>query len=239
MVADFTFMGENSSNPLVTKIDSFLMNVYRSLPFTYLGILRKSFGDYFNISDKVTLLDLGCGDGTIIERLKPPKNVKITGVDIFEPYLALAKRKKIYRRLVKADLRKFTTKKKFDIILASHVLEHFKKAEGGNFLKKIEEMANKRVIVATPIGNLPQDEYDENPHQLHRSSWSVSEMKDLGYKVESQGLKLLWGNQNIVAKLGIFSYIFFLISAISSPLLRLLPNLGTYMICYKDIQKLK
>ena len=237
MVSRMDRMGEEGTNLLVTKIDNILMSFYKKLPFTYLGILRKSFGKYLHTSDQITLLDLGCGDGTMLERLELPGNFVITGVDIFEPYLKIAKRKGIYKRLIKRDARLFNSRNKFDIVLASHVLEHLTKTQGIKFIKKLENLACKSVIIATPIGDLPQDEYDSNPNQIHQSEWSVLEFKDMGYKINSQGLKLLWGNQNIVKEYGIFSYVFFLISTLSQPLLRIFPNLGTYMICYKEIAR--
>ena len=41
---------------------------------------------------------------------------------------------------------------------------------------------------------IPQDEYDGNPWQIHKSGWEVAEMQEYGYRVIGlSGLKSVWG----------------------------------------------
>lgn len=237
MVKKMHYMGEDESNRPMRRIDSFLVGVYRQVPFTYIWLFKRSFDKFLESKRKISVLDIGCGDGFAMGRLNLPRNFEITGLDIFEPYLKIAKGKKIYKRLIKMDARKIGIDKKYDIVLASHVLEHLDHAEGERFIKKLEKIANKRVIIAAPIGYFPQGEYDNNSYQLHKSQWRVDDLKKLGYSISSQGLRILWGNENIVKKYGIFSYFLFLLSLVSTPLLLVKPELGTYMICRKDVKK--
>lgn len=56
----------------------------------------------------------------------------------------------------------------------------------------MERIAKEKVIIYTPNGFLPQKEYDLNIFQLHKSGWSVDELKKLGYRVKGiNGLKFL------------------------------------------------
>lgn len=231
------YMGKDGSSDIMRKIDKSLLWIYKLLPFTYLGIYRKNFDDIKKESGKITVLDLGCGDGLATKSLGFTKSFKITGVDIFEPYLKLAREKGIYKKLIKKDVRTINLNQKYDMVIANHILEHLDKPDGKKFIERIEKIAKKRIIIACPIGNLPQGEYDENPFQLHKSRWTVKEMKKMGYRVQSQGLKILWGNENVVAKYGILSYSLFVLSAILSPVLYFFPERGTYMICIKDVKK--
>ncbi len=237
MVKKMEYMGEENSSYVMRKIDNYFIGFYRMLPFTYLGTLRGAFRELEKQKERVTVLDLGCGDGTATQNLAFPKNFQVTGVDIFRPYLKLARKKKIYKKLINADVARFSSKTKYDIVMALHILEHFDKKAGVKLLMKMEKLAKKRVVVVMPVGFLPQSEYDKNPHQLHKSSWMPKEMVKRGYKVRAQGLKILWGNENIVSRYGLFSYFFFLLSALSTPLMRLNPRLGTYMICEKEMEK--
>jgi len=227
-------MGEDKSNRLMRKIDFFMARVYQRIPFTYIWLFRRNFIDFINSEEKISVLDAGCGDGSAMQSLGLSKNIEITGLDVYEPYLKLAKKKKLYKELIKMDVRKLRPQKKYDIVVASHILEHLSRKEGGEFIKRLEKMANKRVVIASPVGYFPQDEYDENIYQIHKSHWTVEDMIDLGYSVSSQGLRILWGNENIVKKYGMLSYFLFLISIICTPLLLFKPELGTYMICRKD-----
>lgn len=234
---EIEYMGQKGNSSLMRRIDSILMPLYRVLPFTYWGIYFRNFKDLASEKNKITLLDLGCGDGSAMAYLNLPKNFEITGVDIFKPYLDLAKKKRIYKRLIHKDVRKISLRKKYDIVVLNHILEHMTKKEGRNLLEKIEKIAKKRIILALPVGDLPQDEYDSNPYQKHKSAWSVEEMKNLGYEVKAQGLKMLFGDNNVVAKYGVFSYFLFILSLILTPILLFKPELGIYMICRKDVDR--
>lgn len=234
MVKKISYMGEENASLWMRKIDGHLLGLYRILPFTYLGLFRSAFGDLLSSRGKITMLDLGCGDGSATQSLNLPDNFEITGVDIFKPYLDLAKDKGIYKKLIRTDVRSFNPRGKFDILVAAHILEHFDKSEGRKFLKKAESLAKKKVIIIIPIGEHPQETYDDNRHQEHKSSWQVIEMRDLGYSVRAHGLRALWGSENVVFKYRLFSYILFLISDLLFPLLFLKPEWGTYMICVKN-----
>lgn len=47
----------------------------------------------------------------------------------------------------------------------------------------MESLTTKRVVVFTPNGFLPQGVWDNNPHQVHRSGWTVDEMRRRGYSI--------------------------------------------------------
>lgn len=233
------YMGESDANKTMLKIDSSLMGIYRILPFTYFGMLRRAFGDFLKAKRKIAVLDLGCGDGSATQNLALPKNFEIVGVDVFQPYLRIARMRGIYKRLIKHDVANYKPKRKYDIVISLHVLEHFSKSKGEKYLEQIEVIAKKRIIVASPIGDFPQQEYDDNPHQVHRSSWFPNEMKQKGFRIYAQGLRFLWGNENVVVKYGVLSYFLFLVSILLSPLLWFRPDLGTYMICVKEVARVR
>ncbi len=236
-IKKLAYMGESGANKTMLKIDHLLMGLYKIVPITYFGMFYRPFSEFVGYKHKVTVLDLACGDGSATMNLGLPANFEIDGVDIFQPYLDIARRRKIYRKLTKGNVAKYNPGRKYDIVMALHVLEHFDKEDGMKFLKKIEKFARKKVVIAAPIGEFPQSEYDDNPYQVHKSSWMPEEIGRMGYNVSAQGLRLLWGNENIVSKYGLFSYFLFFISALAVPFLRLNPDLGTYMICDKDVRR--
>jgi hypothetical protein len=61
-------------------------------------------------------------------------------------------------------------------------LEHLSKEAGLRLLEKAEGWARRKVIVLTPNGFLPQGSLSENPFEVHRSGWNVSELKARGYR---------------------------------------------------------
>jgi len=230
------FIGDSRINARMRAIDSKFMSLYRNLPFTYFWLYRRAFGNLLSGSKTVTMLDLGCGDGTATNRLNLPSGFEITGVDIFKKYLEIAKTLRIYQKLNHSDIKKYNPRSKFDVVVASHVLEHLNKKDGLKFIRKLENIAQNRVIIATPIGQFPQEDIDKNKYQIHKSTWDVEEMKNLGYKVYAQGFRSLWGESNVIKEYGVLSYFFFLLSYLLSPLLVLRPEWGTYMICVKCLE---
>jgi ubiquinone/menaquinone biosynthesis C-methylase UbiE len=128
-----------------------------------------------------TALDLGCGPNSLLEGMALRYTV---GVDIFEPYLEECRRKKIHSNYIRADIREIDFKDgSFDAVLMLEVLEHCTKEEGQRLLYRCYRWARKKVIITTPNGYLPQDEYDNNPFQEHISGWSVEELQSLGFRV--------------------------------------------------------
>lgn len=203
------------------------------LPLTYWGILRSMVGNDFK-----TILDVGCGNGDPMAIINSEGKFDATGVDIYEPYLRKCKSRKIYKKLIKTDVRDLPFQNgEFDVVVSFHVLEHLTKKEGKLMLKKMESIAKKRVVIALPHGHLPQEEFDGNTHQEHISEWYPKELKKMGYKVVGQGLLAIYGNVNVVEKFGFFSNVIFALSLLSQPLLLFKPEMARYLICRKNLNE--
>ena len=80
-----------------------------------------------------SVLDMGCGSDSPIQNC----NVKFSlGVELFDPYLAESKKKKIHTEYLKADIKSVEFKpKSFDCVMCLEVLEH---------MTKDEEMGSKK-----------------------------------------------------------------------------------------------
>ena len=146
-----------------------------------------------------TVLDLGCGYNSPLQHCNYSYSV---GVEKFKPYLEESERKNIHNKYINADIIEVEFKpKSFDIVLCSEVLEHLTKENGIKLIKKMGVWARKKVIITTPNGFLPQEDFDNNVlHfdnnvlQNHISGWDYSELKELGFKLYGKhGWKKLKG----------------------------------------------
>lgn len=201
-------------------------------PLTYMGIMRNMVGTNFD-----TILDVGCGTGTPMELIKLDNpNAKATGVDIYKPYIDEAESKEIYDKIIQTEVTNLPFKEKeFDVVVCFHVIEHLEKDKGLELLTNLEKLAKKRVIVAMPVGDFPQDEYDGNEYQVHRSAWYPQDLKSRGYKVVGQGLKAIYRTDNLVLKYGIWTNVIFAVGMLFQPVLFFKPELGTFMLARKDL----
>jgi len=159
------------------------------IPFGSLWLLQREI----HYSDN--LLDLGCGPSSPIRFIKHSYSV---GVDIYEPYLRSSIRAGIHDAYVKADLRQIDKAKfppaSFDVVLAYDVIEHLTKDEGHTLVDKCKYWAKKKVMISTPNSYWPGSIRNVE-FQRHKSGWSVTELRNLGFDVYGTGtLYETWEN---------------------------------------------
>jgi len=110
--------------------------------------------DFLDSEDSNTIIELGCGAGNIMEKVKFAK--EIWGVDLSIFLLDLAQKKKYQRpvKFIKANIENLPdeiTKLKFDKIYCSEVLEHVKNPN--KVLGEIEKITKSNSIIVISIPN--------------------------------------------------------------------------------------
>lgn len=213
----------------------------RRIPFTYPWILKTAIGN------ATTVLDIGCGTGELMKMLAKDQGWYVIGVDAYGPSLKKARQTRVYKKLYKANISKLSkeiTKKKYDVVFCSQVVEHLAKKDALALLKQMEKMARKRVVVSTTVGfmhflplqEIHGHEHDNNPYQKHQSSWSQKEFKKLGFVCRGQGLFLIYGEGFLAHTLPkVIHPILYAISLLFSPVVYFFPSFATYQINYKSI----
>lgn len=172
----------------------------KSIPFTFDWMVKELIGN------PKTVLDLGCGRGELMSLLKKD-GWKITGVDIFQKALNVAKKTGVYNQLIKGDVVKIckklvSQKKKFDLVFASGIIEHLSRDEGMELLKLVEKLSKKRIYFNNPrdFMHQPEEYYLGNPHQEHKSGWSINDFSSRGYKVYGVGFYPVWSESGWARK---------------------------------------
>lgn len=211
-----------------------MRNILIKIPFTSVWIIRR------HLSNAKTVLDVGCGDGSLMGKLNHDKKYNIVGVDLYKPYLDKAKDLGVYKKLVSSDLRKLKFKNKsFDIVLASQVVEHLTKKEASELIVKLEKIAKHKVIITTPNGYVKYDPFeviDDNKLQKHKCGWDISEMRRLGYRVYGQGSKFIYLSEvGLLYRFRNLKYILAIISYILSPLNYFLPDRSFCIVAVKKV----
>jgi predicted TPR repeat methyltransferase len=99
------------------------MHLLNALDYKVPQLLQKTLSSFLSKSQKLDILDLGCGTGLCGEQFKLYAN-SLTGVDLSPNMLAVAAQKHIYNTLKSCDLTEFLTDKikQYDLILAGDVL---------------------------------------------------------------------------------------------------------------------
>ncbi len=179
-----------------------------------------------------TILELGCGNGSILFQVGLFKNHQITGIDIFKPYVDAMK--PYYTKCICANISHIEITEVFDAVVCMDVIEHLPKQEGIDLLRKMERWA-KFIVVTTPNGFWHQDITDGNIHQAHLSGWTANELRERGYIVRGlSGWKLLRTNS---AQLRFKRpYLFWaLVSLLTIPVCYWLPRWSWHLLATKEV----
>jgi len=191
-----------------------------------------------------TFLDLACGQGKPMQMIKRRMKVKkAVGVDLFEPYIKEAREMKIHDEYVLKDIRKIKyPKNSFDVVIASHVLEHMTKKEAMKVLKNMESIAAKQVIIATPIGEMYHHAVDGNELQLHKCHFYPEDFEKLGYKTVKYGWSWLLGEGGLVHRTrnDLVRKILYTFNILMTPFYYIFQDINDYtFVAYKNLDEEK
>lgn len=116
---------------------------------------------------------------------------KITLLEAYPPNLELYVDKYI---CINADITKFETEDKWDVVMWWHGPEHISKEELKPTLQKLESMAKKLVILGCPWGKYKQGVVGGNIYEIHRNYIYPKNLIELGYSIETIGKPDYFGN---------------------------------------------
>ena len=137
-----------------------------------------------------TGLDVGCGAGSPLTALRGP-GFRSTGIDLSPESVSQAKCLAMHDECLLGDVRTFHFQTGFDVVVLSHVIEHFERDEGLQVLRRAEELAARLVYVETPYGFLEQHELYSSVFQRHLSGWFPADFEGRGYTVFGSGSRRL------------------------------------------------
>jgi len=191
-----------------------------------------------------TILDLACGEGKPMLMIKAWMQIDYAvGVDLFEPYIHYAKQRGIHDKYIKQDIRKVQfPSRSFDIVLASHVIEHMPKKDAWQLIENMEQIAKKQVVIATPVGELYQPKVKGNHLEEHQSSFLPGEFEKRGYKIIRYGWRWLLdehssGLMHRISNPWLKKF-FYLFNIMLTPIYYIFQNTCDYsFIAYKTITK--
>lgn len=149
------------------------------------------------------VLDLGCGYGKWGTLLRTcwfdtahhrasgaMAPALVAGIDRHKPNLQRLRGRDEYALLAQGDAFRLPfADKSFDTVLAVELIEHLTEAEGEQLLCEASRVAKKSVILSTPQYPGKRDGGD-NPHEWHRSIWTVGKLRARGFIVHGVGCQV-------------------------------------------------
>jgi hypothetical protein len=137
-----------------------------------------------------TGLDIGCGEGSPLSSLRS-SHFTSTGIDIDAKSIEHARLRGLHDEYILGDFMTMELEHAFDVVVLSHVIEHFDRDTGWRVLQRIEQINRHLIYIETPNGFLEQTDYDGNSFMRHLSGWFPHDFQSRGYTVYGSGPKWL------------------------------------------------
>lgn len=126
------------------------------------------------IPKKATVLDFGCGTGIPIDMYLVEKKLKVTGIDISQKHIALAKRNVPQGTFIKADFSKITVaRQKFDAIISVYAIFHIPRAEHKALFLKMRKLLKKNGVLLITLGTSGSEYGEEENWAGAKMVWST------------------------------------------------------------------
>ena len=214
------------------NLDELELKLEGYVPFTPVNIVSRHLN-----KDARDILDLGCGKGDPMLFLNKERKYYVMGAEIFPEYIKICEKKMSHDVVIEYDLKELEHfAMKFDVVLGLRILEHFTKEDGIKILDNMERIANKQVIITTPIEQFRQSAYDDNKFQEHKYIWSPEELKARGYRIYLNGIKgFQFDSATITKRQKIVSYFGHVLWSISGFIVFFIPSMAANMVAVKDL----
>src|ERR1700761_5946751 len=123
-------------------------------------------------SGPLAVVDVGPGVGTYAKLLAGPDVRRITGIEVWEPYVRTYRLHEYYDEIIIGDVREVPIPPA-DVVILGDVAEHMTAGEAQDVWRRCAEAAARAVYLSIPIVHYPQQSIEDNPYEVHvEEDWS-------------------------------------------------------------------
>ncbi len=112
------------------------------------------------------IVDVGPGVGTYAKLLHGPAVARITGIEVYAPYVETYRLREYYDEIVLGDVREVPIPP-CDVVVLGDVVEHMSEADALAVWDEAATAARRAVYLSIPIVHYPQGEIEGNHHEVH------------------------------------------------------------------------
>lgn len=136
------------------------------------------------------VLDLGCGPGVPFDKYLVDNELEVTGIDISEKHVQLAKKHVPQATFIQGDFSKLELEEHYDGILSLYALFHLPREEHADMLHNIYELLKPGGVLLITLGAQSM-EADEEAFIGSTMSWSSYDAQHNIVLVEQAGFRIL------------------------------------------------
>lgn len=156
----------------------------RALRYHFVGKALRRLADHYRVKNA---LDIGCGVGEVIKLIVASwKDIEVTGFDISEEAIQLAREHCPGIYFLVSDMESFESENRYDLITAIDVIEHIKDDMAA--IKKINNLLNDNGILVLSLPNMMRYWSKDDERGGHYRRYSK---KEIIKKLQTSGFSIV------------------------------------------------
>lgn len=129
-----------------------------------------------------TVLDVGCGEGSLIQALRADKPAVYSGADFSDSALRVARQRTPDAEFFRLDLAEGALDRQFDLVLCTDVVEHIEDDRAA--IANLARMTGKYLLVATMQGRMRAFETSVGHVRNYRHGELQAKIRETGLEIE-------------------------------------------------------
>ena len=144
------------------------------------------------VAGPLEVVDVGPGVGTYAKLLAGPAVRRMTGLEVWEPYVRTYRLHDYYDEIILGDVREVPIPAA-DVVILGDVAEHMTAGEARDVWRRCAEAARRAVYLSIPIVHYPQHPIEGNPYEVHVvEDWSHEKVL-----AQFAGIGASWAGQEV------------------------------------------
>jgi len=137
------------------------------------------------------VLDLGSGVGIPFDNYLVDNEIKVTGIDISQKHVNLAKKNVPKAKFIKGDFSDYNFKEKFDAIISFYAIFHIPREEHNKLFLKMYELLNHEGVILVILGAKGYKYYINPDFVGAPMAWSQYNAKEYEHMLRKIGFKII------------------------------------------------
>jgi len=138
------------------------------------------------------ILDLGCGPGIPYDKYLVERGFRITGVDISQKHVDMARKNVPNAKFIKGDMSRIKfDQKSFNAVISLYSIFHIPKEEHKNLFLKIHKMLKDDGLMLVTLGTEPSKKEDIEDFIGSKMVWSSYSMEENIKSVKDSGFEII------------------------------------------------
>jgi cyclopropane fatty-acyl-phospholipid synthase-like methyltransferase len=144
-----------------------------------------------HLPKKGKILDFGCGLGIPYDKYLAEKGFKVTGIDISQKHIDIAKKNVPKANYIKGDFSSYKFREKFSAIVSFYAIFHIPRKEHQKLFKKMNSLLKDYGVILITLGTSGEEYSEENNWAGAKMAWSQYDPETYRKMLDKAGFDII------------------------------------------------